>query len=131
MAVRGAQRHPVQLLELLDFLQSPPGKRRFAFESVQHNTLQQIAEAHVLQLGNRLQHFQKSLLDAYPCLDPLDFDSFEFRMFLLHDTNVPRYIDTSSSDYGSFPASTTGFHWSVPARNSSGRNCLASVSVSR
>src|SRR6201996_3996632 len=61
MAVLCAQRQPIEAAELLDILERLRRKRRLALEGMQHDALQQIAQAHVLLLRDGLQHLQHSL----------------------------------------------------------------------
>src|SRR5579863_9833529 len=71
VAVSGPERHAVERLELLDLFQCPLGERRLAFECVQDDSLQQVAEADVLLLGERLEHFQHALFNPDTGLNAL------------------------------------------------------------
>ena len=52
-------------------------ERRLAFERVQDDALEQIAERHVVIVGQRLQHLQQALLQPDAGLDALDNDGFD------------------------------------------------------
>src|SRR5262245_36193937 len=47
-------------------------KRRLAVEGMQHNSLQQIAEGHIVVFSQPLEHFQQSLFQPHAGLDALD-----------------------------------------------------------
>lgn len=74
VAVLGAQGESVKAAELLDVRESLRGKRRLSFKGVQHDAFQKITQAHVLLLGNRLQHLQHALFDPDSGLHALHLD---------------------------------------------------------
>ena len=63
----------IDLLELSDLLQAGVAERSLPFEHVQHDSLEQVAEAHVVVLGQAFQDLEDALLDAHAGLDALDF----------------------------------------------------------
>src|SRR6266404_3123823 len=74
----------IDLFELFNLFESLPGKRRFAFKGMQHDSLDQIAEREVFQFGNRFQDFQ------YPLFHE---DTGLYAFHINHNgTNVPWYI---------------------------------------
>ncbi len=54
----------VKLFQLLNSFQRGCIKRCFPIEGVKDDPFQQISQAHIVILGERLQHFQKALLHA-------------------------------------------------------------------
>src|SRR5258707_97925 len=74
MAMLRGQCKSVNFPELLDLFERLPGKRRFAFNSMQHDSLNQIAEREVFQFGNRFQDFQDPLFHSDAGLYPFDFN---------------------------------------------------------
>src|ERR1700722_10425055 len=69
MAIGGMRSQAVEISELLDFFQRLCRERRLAFKGVEHNPLEQIAQRHVLQFRDRLQHLEQSLFDSDASLD--------------------------------------------------------------
>src|SRR5690606_10798263 len=67
--IRGGQVEPVEFLHRGDAFQRFGRERRLALEAVQHDALEQVAEGHVLVLGQRLEHLEHPLLDADAGLD--------------------------------------------------------------
>ena len=84
MAVGGFQGHAVQGFELLDFLQGLRRERRFAFEGVEDDALEQIAEGHVFLLGDGFEDLEHAFFEANAGLDALDFDEWMVLLFLCH-----------------------------------------------
>src|ERR1019366_9262517 len=55
------------------------------------NAFQQVAQGHVVILGERLEDFENALFHAHAGLDALD----EEMRFIGHGTNVPWYVDSA------------------------------------
>ena len=68
-----------------------------AFEGVQDDSFQQVAESHFLQLGDGFEHFQQALFHPDAGLDALNDDWFTILLFLRHvfllGTLIPMYQD--------------------------------------
>src|ERR1700733_12633219 len=73
MAILRTQRQPIEAAELLDVLERLRRKWRLALEGMQHDALQQIAQAHVLLLRDGLQPLQHSFFQPDACLHAFDF----------------------------------------------------------
>ena len=84
MAIGRTKRHSVEASELVDVLQRLRREWSFAFEGMQDDAFEQVAEGHVLKLGDGLQDFQKALLDAHAGLNPVDFDKLQFGVSVSH-----------------------------------------------
>src|SRR6516165_3815065 len=74
VAVAGAQRQAVDLLEFCDLDNGFLAERRFAFESVQHDAFEKVAQGEIFQFGKRLQDFQQAFFDANSGLNAFNFD---------------------------------------------------------
>src|SRR5690606_21880055 len=72
MRIRGRKVQVVDLLQRGDPFQRFSGEGRLALEAVQHHALEQVAEGHVLVLGERLEDLEDPLLHADTGLDALD-----------------------------------------------------------
>src|SRR5215472_13848720 len=81
--VSRSQVEPVDRLERLHLAQRGGRERRFAFEGVQHNALEQVAEGQVELGGERLQHLQQTGLQTHAGLGADDF------LHWYHVTKVP------------------------------------------
>src|ERR1051326_3138941 len=73
----------VDFLEVADTLERLRAEGRLPLESVQNDSLQEIAEAHVVVFGERLEDFQDALLDADAGLG-----TFDYRVHAYHATTV-------------------------------------------
>src|SRR5664279_2357070 len=89
MAVCGLESEAINFSKLFDLLQGRGRKRRLALKGVQHDSLQQIAEREVLQLGQSLEHLEQAFLHADAGLDAFDDEATMF----CHGSNVPKYHD--------------------------------------
>lgn len=89
VAVGGAQRESIELFELLDFLQGFRGERGFAFEGVQDDAFEEVAEGHVLLLGDGFEDFEEALFDADAGLDAFDFDGVGLVLHWYQCTKTP------------------------------------------
>jgi hypothetical protein len=69
VARRGVEVEVVDLPELADLAQRLGRKRRLALERVQHDALEQVAQSHVLVLGDGLEHLEDTALQAHASLD--------------------------------------------------------------
>ncbi len=74
MAVGGAQGESVELFELLDFFEGVRGEGGFAFEGVEDDAFEEVAEGHILLLGDGFEDFEEAFFDADAGLDAIDFD---------------------------------------------------------
>ncbi len=90
MAVGCVQRHAIDTPELLDFLQGPRGERGLAFEGMEHDSLKQVTQTHILQLSHRFQHLKQPLFQANARLNAVDFDKF-FQFCRYQYTIIPMY----------------------------------------
>ena len=86
MAVGGGQVEPVDLFQAGDPLPRRLPKSALAFESVQHDALQQVAQRHVVVLRKGLQDLQEPLFEPNAGLRSLDFPS------CAHVTLLPWYL---------------------------------------
>ena len=64
MAVAGGQVQAVQAFELLDALERGVAEGGFAFEGVQDDSFDEIAEAEFVVLGDGLEDLEDALFDA-------------------------------------------------------------------
>src|SRR5262245_26584206 len=71
MAVGRAQTQPIDASQVAHVRERRFGERRLALERMQGDALDQVAQAHVLVLGQGLQHLEQALLQPDPGLDPL------------------------------------------------------------
>src|SRR5688500_5985840 len=85
----GAVVHAVDLLELGDPVDRLLGERRLPIERVEHDPFQLISQRQVVAIGERVEHFDQTLLHAASGLDPLDLDLL--RHWLL-GTLVTQYL---------------------------------------
>jgi len=76
VAVGSAEGESVEFFELLDFFQGLLGERGFAFEGVEDNAFEQIAEGEVLLLSDRFKDLEDAFFDADAGLYAFDFDGF-------------------------------------------------------
>src|SRR5262249_19009132 len=72
VAVARRQVKTIETLELLDALERRRAERRLAFEGMQHDAFDEIAETDLVILRDRLQHLQDALFDAHAGLRALD-----------------------------------------------------------
>src|SRR5580692_10647156 len=84
MAIGGFECHAVEGFELLDLLQGLRGERGFAFESVEDDALDQVAQGHVLLLGDGFEDLEHAFFEADASLDAFDFDERMILFFLRH-----------------------------------------------
>src|ERR1700682_2450187 len=66
----------VNAFEFGNLSQSLRGERCLSIKSMQDDALDQVAERHVLVLGERLEHLQDAALHAHAGLDAFDFEGF-------------------------------------------------------
>ena len=70
-------------------------ERCLALEGVEHNAFKQIAERHILIIGQRLQHLKESSFHAHSRLHTLDLDLLgRFWHGCFTESMVPVYIGT-------------------------------------
>src|ERR1700689_1644584 len=74
VAVRRAQGQPINGFELANLLERLRTECRLSLESMQHDTLKQIAHRHVFQLGGCLKYLQDSPFDPNTGLHSLHDD---------------------------------------------------------
>lgn len=72
MAVGGGEIEVIDGFQLGDGLKRLLAERAFAFEGVQDDALQQVAEGHLVILGKPFQDFHDPLFQAHARLDALD-----------------------------------------------------------
>src|SRR5439155_4083116 len=85
MGVPGGELEPVDRLQCPDLLQGGRRERRLALESVQDDSLEQVAERQVELRRQRLQDLQQPALEAHARLGAGD---------LLHGRMLPSYQST-------------------------------------
>ena len=93
VAVNGAQGESVELFELLDLSEGLRGEGGFAFEGVEDDSFEQVAEGHIFLFGDGFQDFEHAFFEADTGLDAFNKDSFAARWnlrFCHLGTNVPR-----------------------------------------
>src|SRR5580692_3643740 len=91
MAVAGAKRQTVDLLQVGDLREAFLGKCRPSFEGMQHDAFEQISEGKILEFRQGFQHLQEPLLDPDSGLYALDFDHQRFlvdKLLCYQDTLV-------------------------------------------
>jgi len=64
----------VELLQLSNLLQRRRTEGSFPIESMQHDALQDIAESHVVEFGERFENLQDSFFDTHAGLGAFDFE---------------------------------------------------------
>src|SRR5690242_17850323 len=69
VTVRRRQRESVDSLEVRDLLESFGAERQLILEGVEDDSLQQVAQAQIFQLGQGFQNFQEALFHAHAGLD--------------------------------------------------------------
>ena len=84
MAVRGFEGHAIEGLELFDLFQGLRREGRFAFEGVEDDAFDEIAEGHVFLLGDCFEDLEHTFFEANAGLDALDFDGGVVLFFLCH-----------------------------------------------
>src|ERR1700728_1629028 len=72
VAGAGIEVELVKAFQLLNTLERGRTERSFPVEGMQNNSLQQIAEGHVMVFGESLEHFEQTLLHPHPGLNALD-----------------------------------------------------------
>ncbi len=92
MAVFSGKGQTVDSFELFDFFQGIPGKRGFTLKTMKHDSLEQISERHIFELGDGFEDFEQPFFEANAGLDAFDFDvrhwyictnvTFESQVFL-------------------------------------------------
>jgi L-glyceraldehyde 3-phosphate reductase len=74
MAVGGVERQAINIPELLNLFQGLRGKRRLTLKRMEHDSLQQVTQCHVLKFGDGLQHLDQPFFHPDAGLNPLYFD---------------------------------------------------------
>src|SRR5260370_12153501 len=92
VAGAGIEIEGIELAQVLNALERGGAEGSFAVEGVQHNAFQQVAQGHVVVLGERLEHFEDAFFHAYAGLDAFDLELG----FCYHGTNVSQYIDSNN-----------------------------------
>src|SRR5512146_3554077 len=94
VARRGTEVQTIEALQLPDPLQRRLVEGALSLEGVQHDALEQIAQGHVVVLGQRLEHLDQPLLHAHARLDALARDPLPWHATppcRTVGTNVPWY----------------------------------------
>src|SRR5688572_18509415 len=89
VAVAGGEVQAVELLQLHDAGEGRLAEGRLPLEGMEHDALEQVAEAEVMELGERAQHLEDAPLHADAGLHPLD--DLGLGLSRYHGTTVPRY----------------------------------------
>jgi hypothetical protein len=79
VACAGIQIESIEFFQVLDALEAFRAKGTFAIEGVKHDSLEQIAERHVVILAESFQDFQYPFFHANAGLHALDHELFFFR----------------------------------------------------
>src|ERR1019366_1699041 len=108
MAVCGLEGEAIDFSKLFDLLQGRGRKGRVALKGVQHDSLQQIAEREVFQLGQSLEYLEQAFFHADAGLNPVDNDGSRL---LFHGNNVPKYHNNTI--WGDLESATQS-HFAVP-----------------
>src|SRR5271157_121565 len=90
MAGAGIEIEIVEAFQLLYAFERSCAERSFPVEGMEDDALQQIAEGHVVILGEGFQDFEQALLHAHPGLHSFDQELG----IICHGTNVPQYAGT-------------------------------------
>src|SRR5579872_895417 len=77
----------VKFLQIPNLLQRCRTERRLPIERVQNNTLQHIAQSHIVIFRKRLEHLEDAFLHPHPSLHPLNLQL----CVVNHGTSVPNY----------------------------------------
>ena len=83
MAILGRERQPIDRLEAFNVAQRFAAERRFAFQGVEGDAFQKIAQGKVEVLGQTLQDFDQPLFHARANLDP-DNPPFLLRLYVCY-----------------------------------------------
>src|ERR1035441_3297058 len=97
MAVCGLEGEAIDFSKLFDLLQGRGRKGRVALKGVQHDSLQQIAEREVFQLGQSFEYLEQAFFHSDAGLNPVDNDGSRL---LLHGNNVPKYHNKYNKEIG-------------------------------
>src|SRR6202051_3655228 len=98
VAVRGMQRQTVNIPELLNLFEGLGGKRRLTFKSMQYNAFQQIAQSHVLQFGDCLQHLDQPLFHPDAGLNPFHLNCHMYQCTTVKWSAVEAETPVTSSE---------------------------------
>lgn len=85
MAVARLQRHAVERLELLNFLEGAFAEGGLALKGMKDDALEQIAERKVFEFSDGFEDFQHALFDSDAGLNALDDDGFAILLFSGHN----------------------------------------------
>jgi hypothetical protein len=98
VAVRCAERKPINPFEVADLLQSLWAKSGFSFKRMKNDAFEKVAEGHILEFGCCFEYLQNSALHPYARLDALDHHFFGMRHgnkdTTVHLSRYERYFDT-------------------------------------
>src|ERR1043165_6000547 len=84
----------IDALQLRDLLQRGRLERALPLEGVQHDAFDQVAERHIVELSQSLQHLEDPLLKADACLHAIHHDPRLGQHDLPRPTNIPWYQGT-------------------------------------
>src|SRR5688572_9203251 len=74
VAVARVEVEAIDLFKLPDALQRGALERGLAFEGMQHDALEEVAQGDVVVLGHRLEDLEQAFFELYAGLDALDLD---------------------------------------------------------